>query len=372
MQYLTRFLICATLSVALLISSMLIGETIAASTNESLSGWEKRIPGRPVVLSYEPTDDLRRHCPDFVGELEDRGVRGGFTPECEARLDDRFFDEIPPLMPFEAKDNRITWRYAFDQPMLKRKIVLDALSNPECLKVPEGAAQEDLAERCRVDAIADYAVLKYQCGSGFYRMRGRIENGIELPWWYVFPFERLYDNESYWRKRWGIERAYFQYAWITAKCAGLPSAALASLRVFENTMEFGGEPAVGEENWWWAEQGFEAYELMGVAQQLSSNFARTKYGYETRTLSVWQRVQPLMAELIQIKDPGVYSNAAEEKAARLKHFISASTWMRLRRTDVNESWLQKQIGEYTNEELEEAGAAATEMMTNQEVGTNWQ
>ena len=364
MSYLTRLSSFALLMIASATTSVLLA-------NEGFERWEKRIPGHPVAISYESTHDLHRHCPDFLGPLEERGVLGGFTPECEAHLDELYFDEIPPLMPFEATDQRITWRYVFDRPWAKRRLVLDALANPTCLLVQDQIASNHLVEDCRVDAIADYAVLKYQCASGYYRIRGRIKNGIELPWWYVFPLERFFDNESYWRKRSGIERAYFRYAWVAAKCAGLANDILPSLRIFESTLDIGGEPASGEEGWWWAEQGYEAYQLMGVADRLFDNLTRTKYGYKMETLSVWQRVQPVMAELIQIKSFGSSTNAAEEKTARLKHFIAAQTWIKKRRTNVNEDWLLEQIGDYSDEELAQAAEEATVMMSKQGVGTAW-
>ena len=226
MPHLTRLSVVAAHIVAMTTISVTLAD-------DGFERWETRRIGYPIALSYEPTTDLHRHCPDFVGPLEERGVRGGFTPDCEARLDEEFIDEVPPLMPFEAKDDRITWRYVFQYPLAKRRLVLDAFAIPECLSSSENIPTDDLAERCRVDAIADYAVLKYQCGGSYYGNRERIAAGVDLPWWYVNPIDRLFDNESYWQKRSGIERAYFRYAWITAKCAGLPDGALASLGVFE-------------------------------------------------------------------------------------------------------------------------------------------
>lgn len=345
--------------------------TSVAFANEEFQRWERRIPGHAVMFNNEPTDDLHRHCPDFVGPLAERGVRGGFTPDCEARLDEQYFDEVPPLMPFEAKDNRITWRYVFDLPEAKRWRTLDALSKPQCLSMPDDMAPADLAEQCRVDAIADYAVLKYQCAGDYFGTRGRIANGTESPWWYTYRLERLLDNETYWLKRWGVERAYFRYAWITAKCAGLPDGVLASLGVFENTMDFGGAPAPGEEDWWWAEQGFEAFQLMGIAERLFANLSRTKYGQATETLSIWQRVEPVMAELIQIKHQSTVLDTPESKPVRLKHYIAAQTWIKKRREQVNEAWLLEQIGDFSDEELAQAAAEATAMMNKQGVGTTW-
>lgn len=345
--------------------------TSVLSADEGFDRWEKRISGHPVVFSNESTLDLHRHCPNFVGPLEERGVRGGFTPECEEKLNELYLDEIPPLMPFEATDNRITWRYIFDRPQVKRTLVLDALSNPECLSTSDDVALDGLAEICRADAIADYAVLKYQCGGDYYGIRSRIANGIDMPWWYSYPLERLFNNESYWRKRSGIERAYFRYAWITAKCAGLPDGVLASLDVFDDIKELSGNPTPGEENWWWAEQGFEAFQLMGIAERLFNNVSRTKYGQDTETLSNWQRVEPVMAELLQVKHQGAVSNVAESKSTRLKHYIAARTWMKKRRTAVDEDWLLEQVGEFSEEELAQAAEKATAMMNNQGVGTSW-
>lgn len=339
---------------------------------EEFERWEKRIQGTLVYwVIYKSTEDLHRHCPDFVGALAERGVRGGFTPECEERLDKEFSDRVPRFMPFHASDNRITWRYVFDQPQLKRSLVLDALAKQECRSIPDNTDINELAEHCRVDAIADFAVLKYQCAGNYHGIRGRIDEGIELPWWYVYPLERLFDNESYWRKRWGIENGYFLYAWIAAKCAGLPDGVLASLGVFEDTMEISGYPEPGNEDWWWAEQGFEAFQLMELADRLVDNLTHTKYGYETDTLSDWQRVQPVMAELLQIKDPGEHSSAEEETVVRLKHFVAAQTWMEKRRTPVNEDWLLEQVGEFSDEELAQAAEEATAMMNKQGVGTTW-
>ena len=329
-----------------------------------------RIPGTPAYWSGESTDEFHLNCPGLDKPVAERGVLGGFSEQCESRLNQKFLDEIPLLIPFTAQDSTLTWRYVLDDPLGKRNIVLDTLDDTNCMSPNEQAIGNELASRCNAAVIADYAVLKYRCAGGFYWLASRFKDGIDYPWT-LNLLERLFDSDSYWQKRWGIENAYFRHAWIAAKCAKVPEKALASLGVFENTMRFGGRPESGEEGWWWVEQGFEAYQLMGVADRLSSNFVRTEYGYESNTLSQWQRIEPVMAELLQIKDPGIYSSEAEVKAARLKHFIAASTWLRMRRANVSESWLHEQIGEYTNEELEQAGAAATEMMTNQEVGTNW-
>lgn len=342
----------------------------AISASDGYPQWESRIPGRPVAISYEPPDELRRHCAHFAGPLEKREVREGFTPDCETKLDEQFLDEIPPLMPFEATDNRLTWRYVFDQPMDKRRIVLDALAKPECLSVPNTIALEVLAEQCRADAIADYAVLKYKCAGDYYNTRLLMKYQSDFPWHYVYSLDRLFNNESYWQQRRAVENGYFRYAWLAAKCAGFPNDVLASLGVIENTMDFGGQPLPGDEGWWWIEQGYEAYYLMGVADRLSLKLVRTEYGYDPESISTWQRVKPVTAELFKVKNPGYHSDANLERAQRLKHFIAASTWMKIRRTVlVSEEWLLEQIEKFSDEELIQAANEATAMMDKQETDT---
>ena len=302
-----------------------------------------RRPGRIAHWSDESTRDLHRHCPALHKPLAERGVRDGFTSRCEARLDQRFLDEVPILMPIAAEQNTLTWRHALDDPLGKRSIVLDVLADPQCQVADDDVY--DLAQRCRADVVADYAVLKYKCASGFYRVRGRIEHGIREPW----------DSNV----------AHFRHAWHAAKCAGVPAEALASLNVFPDSMAFLGEPAPGEERWWWAEQGFEAYQLMGIADRLAAHITRTDYGYEPEDISTWQRVQPVMAEVLKVKDPGRYETLAARKAARLKHVVATLFWMRVRRVDVDTAWLFRQVGDYTQDEYDQATENAEAMMTRQ-------
>lgn len=329
----------------------------------SASSTAERRPGRPADWSGESTEDFHRHCPGFDKAIARRGVRGGFTPLCEMRLDQRFLDEVPLLTPLTAEHNTLTWRHVFDDPLRKRQLVIETLANPAC-RVAVGETRHDLADRCNADALADYAVLKYKCASGLYRIGRRIDRGIAYPLFFDLR-DRLFDSDSYWRKRWGVENAYFRHAWIAAKCAGVPPRALASLGAFDDSMEFGGRPRPGEEHWWWAEQGFEAYQLMGVADRLASHLARTGYGYERADISTWQRVQPVMAEVLRVKDPGRYASSSEEKMARLKHAIATSTWARIRRIDIDDSWLYGLVGEFTPEEFERATAEADGMMAKQ-------
>lgn len=323
-----------------------------------------RRPGRSPDWSAESTEDLHRHCPGFGEPVAQRGVRGAFTTQCEARLDQRFLDEVPPLMPFTAEDNTLTWRHVFHDPLGKRQLVLDTLTDPVCQPAVDGEIRHDLHARCHADAVADYAVLKYKCASGLFRIGSRIASGIGDAALFN-PSDPPRDMDEYWRQRWAVENGYFRHAWMAAKCAGIPEAALASLGAIPNAMEFGGKPAPGEEHWWWAEQGFEAYQLMGVADRLASHLSRTEYGYEPAEISVWQRVQPVMAEVLKVKDPGRYQSSADEKIARLKHALVTSQWAWIRQTDIDDTWLYGQVGEFTEEEKARATKAAEAMMAKQ-------
>ena len=326
---------------------------------------EARMPGVPPHWSGESTEDFHANCPGFDEPTAERGIRGGFTRQCETRLDQKFLNEIPLLTPITANDSTLTWRHVFDEPLTKRKIVLEALNDPTCRSDNLSTDANEVEQLCNAAEIADFAVLKFKCGGNISDIQRFIANGISYPWW-LNLYHRVFESDTYWQRRWGVENAYFRHAWIAAKCAGVPKEAFESLGVFENTMVFGGAPQPGEEHWWWAEQGFEAYKLMEIAGRLSSNLTRTEYGYEPESISSWQRVQPVMAELLKFKDPGNYSNAAEEKKARLKHFIAIKTWMKIRRTEVSENWLLEQVGEFSDEELNQAADDANSMMAKQE------
>lgn len=331
---------------------------------------EARTVGTHANWDGESTEDLHLNCPDFLEPLAERGVRGGFTAQCEAILDQRFGEEMVAWAPIYAKDRTLTWRYVFDEPLTKRRIVLDSLGDPDCTTSDNHPIGDELVEKCNANAIADFAALKYECSAGLPSIHRFIKDGFEVPD-YLSVVERIFDNDSYWEKRWRLEYAFFRQAWIAAKCAGLPEKALDSLDVIENTMNLGGSPAPGEEDWWRVEQGFEAYQLMGIAARLSSNLARSEYGYERETLSSWQRIHPVMAELLKVKDPGEYPSAEEEKAARLKHYIAASTWIRMKQAKVNRDWLLRQVGEFSDEELAQAADEAATMMAKQGVGETW-
>ena len=331
---------------------------------------EERTPGISTNWPGDSTEDMHHNCPGFLDPLAERGLRGGFTTQCEAILDQKFLDQILPWTPIYAKDHTITWRYVLDHPLAKRKIVLATLDDPACVFTGDHPTSDELADRCNANVIADYAALKYACTGGLPRVLRFIENGFEVPS-YLSTFERIFDSDSYWEKRWRLEYGYYRHAWVAAKCDGIPDEAFVSLGEFENTMNLGGSPATGEEDWWWIEQGSEAYQLMRVADRLSNNLTRTEYGYERKNLSSWQLVDPVIVELLKVKNPGAYSNTAEEKAARLKHFIAALTWIKMKQVDVDQNWLLRQIGEFSDEDLEQAANDANAMMAKQGVGKTW-
>ncbi len=338
-----------------------------ATENVATSTSEERKAGTYVVWPGNSTEEIHSSCPGFLEPLDERGLRGGFTQQCESRLDQEFLEKIPMAMPIYVKDSSLTWRHVFDEPFVKRRIVLDTLGDSNCTTPSNQPDGDDLVDRCNAHMIADYAVLKYMCTGGLFRIRKFIEDGYEASR-YLSTFERIFDRGSYWQKRWRQEYLYFHHAWIAAKCAGVPREALASLGVNEDAIELRREGSTpGEDHWWRIEQSFEAYQLIGVAAQLSGNLTRTEYGYEKKARRAWQLVDPVMAELMKVKDPGDYPSAAEEKAARLKHFIAASTWIERTQVDVSQDWLLKQIGDFSANELSQAAEDALEMMAKQGV-----
>lgn len=343
---------------------------LTASEYAQVSENEDRTSGTFTNWSGDSTEDLHVNCPGFLEPIAERGVRGGFTQQCEATLDQEFLNQLLPWTPIYAKDSTLTWRHVLDKPLAKRKTVLATLRDPVCMETGNRQSGDDLVDRCNANVVADYAALKYQCAGGLPNVLRFIESGFEVPS-YLSVFDRIFDNDAYWEKRWRLEYAFFRYAWTAAKCASVPKEALASLGVFENTMKFGGNPAPGEEDWWWAEQGSEAYQLMAVADKLSTNLVRTKYRYERKNLSSWQLIDPVMAELLKVKNPGDFQSLSEEKAVRLKHFIAASTWIKMKQVDVDKNWLHRQIGEFSDEELTQAAEEATAMMNKQGVGETW-
>ena len=66
---------------------------------------------------------------------------------------------MPPFPP----STPITWCQVYADPAAMRRIVADALRNPEC-RVAEGQVRLDLREVCAADAIARLAILQQQCG----------------------------------------------------------------------------------------------------------------------------------------------------------------------------------------------------------------
>ena len=335
-----------------------------ATENAQMSPNEPRKAGTYVVWPGDSTEEINLRCPGFLEPLTERGVRGGFTEQCESRLDQEFLGKIPIAMPIHANDSTLIWQYVFDEPLVKQKIVLKTLADPNCMITEVRSSGDELVDRCRVNTIADYAVLKYMCTGALFRIHKFIEDGYD-PSRYLSAFERLFDNDSYWKKRWRQEYLFYHHGWIAAKCAGVPQEAFVSLGMLDDTTELREIPTPGEDDWWWIEQGIEAYRLLGVVDRLSSNLVRAEYGYKKETLTSWQAVDPIMAEFIKVNNPGDYPHTAEAKAARLKHFIAASTHIKIWQANIDQDWLLKQVGEFSDDELTQAAEDATEMMSKQ-------
>ncbi len=310
-----------------------------APTNDS-AGWE----------------DIYGLCSPLAEPMAHRlSARGGLTPACEAALDRQLLDTSPSHMPIAASDGSLYWREVFSSPLEKRDRAERTLLTRSCANA--GAD-------CDLDALASFGVLKYQCAGKRYEMLRHIEAGIHE------VVERaglgdLADNTVYWQRRTEVEKGYYRAAWLAAKCAAIPQGVLASFvpegrnsafpsrdprlkPKISNTAPVGHEPAPGQEGWWWAEQAWEAYQLMTYAAGLdqihrAGRLTGSPYKYGAPEPNSWQRDDPLLAEIVQLKwwkNPG----PGDHRNARLVHAFLAATWATAQGVVLDRQWLARQVG----------------------------
>ena len=301
---------------------------------------------------------------------------GGFTAECEAALDRRFLDTVPSSVPVLARDDSLTWRHVFSAPSRSREKSLQVLT----------AQCREATRECDVHALAAFAVLKYQCGGRRYSMLQRIGPGI----YEVIAraaLDDLADNAEYWRRREDIETAYYRTAWLAAKCDAIPDGVLTSFVDAGRTSAFpradpripprivdvapvGHHPRPGQQGWWWAEQAWEAYQLMryasAVDQLHADRYVSFRYEYGRPDPNSWQGADPLLAEIVQLKrwrdpvDRGKYRNN------RLRHAYLASIWADAQDVVLDRKWLFAQIGDpVTEKEWQRARRDAGQLLRAQ-------
>ena len=281
-------------------------------------------------------------------------VRGGFTPACEAALDRQFTDTPPAAMPIAARDGSLTWREVFSSPSENREKADGALRT-RCPNVERD---------CDLGALAAFAVLKYQCGGRRSEMLRHIGPGIHEAVERA-DLEGLADNTVYWRRRAEVERAYYRTAWLAAKCAAVPHGVLASFVPEGRTSAFpssdprvqptivnvtpvGHEPEPGQEGWWWAEQAWEAYQLLRYAAAVdqvrgAGRFIPSQYEYGPPKPGSWQRDDPLLAEIVKLK--WLKNPLFEHDRERLVlHAYLAATWATGQNLVLDREWLSTEVG----------------------------
>ena len=242
------------------------------------------------------------------------------------------------------------------------------------------------AEPCDLDAMAAFAILKYQCGGRRNAMRRRIDPGIHMVVEQA-GLDNLADNTDYWRRRTEVERGYYRNAWLAAKCDDLPQGALASFVAEGDTTAFPSDPRLppriynarstahdplpGEEGWWWAEQAWEAYGLMSRAYAVDRSSGRRRFGpihyeYGAPARGSWQHLDPLLAEIVQLKRWGLPIEWEESRRPRLDHAYLATIYAAAQGLSLDRNWLAAQIGPPISEaEWDEAGRRAEQFLRAQ-------
>ena len=140
-----------------------------------------------------------------------------------AALEARYADEaaglryisMPPPFP---PSTSITWREVYADPAATRRIVADALRNPEC-RVPEGQVRPDLGEVCAADAMTRFAILQQQCGTILLKHN----SDADRQWVWEEVSSRIENNKSldfdeYHRRRTNLDEDEFWGEWHVRKC----------------------------------------------------------------------------------------------------------------------------------------------------------
>ncbi len=337
---------------------------------------------QPDQMSVAEVADLGNYCPDLRAPLAERlSPLGGFTPACEAALDRRYLD-LTPVMPITAGNGSFTWRRIFAQPLEKRRKTIKALQH-SC-EFNDGTSSES-EDACDLNTLAEFGLLKYQCGGRQFHMLNRITPGIAAAVAEA-ELDGTADNFLYWERRWEVEDGYYRNAWLAAKCARIPEAALGSLVPEDeqsafpgprgappwiaNVRSFRGTPESGQEGWWWAEQVWEATQIMAYAfardQRHQQQLAMAAYSYTVLEPGSSQQEHPLQAEIVQLKRRGAWQPSWEtNRPTRLMHAYMALVWASAMQIDLDRNWLFAQVGRFSQEEWENAKGDAHRIMDAQ-------
>lgn len=340
------------------------------------SGQEPQISSPPNP-ALSPWADIYHLCQGLAAPLTDRlSVLTGFTTDCEAALDRHFLQQSPTSVPLVARDGSLTWAGVFSTPRENRDRAAQAMLR-RC---------SNLKHDCDLDALARFAILKYQCGGKRHQMLGHIRPGVHEVIVRT-DLDKLADNTVYWARRDEVQKTYYQTAWLAAKCASLPDGVLASIvpnhqtshplpnrsdsRATNGPVQLAHDPRSGEEGWWWAEQAWESYRLMRRAsvldQRHEKRFHPFRYEYGPAMLGSWQHQDPLIAEVIQLKQWGTSFEWDENRPQRLVHAYLASIWANGDELVLDSAWISTQVGApITDEEWNTARLTAHRILRAQE------
>lgn len=347
---------------------------VRSTVSSAVDTFERSPPEPSSRADRLDWEDVYRSCHGLAEPLADRlSVRGGFTPSCETALDRLLLDQPPIGVPLAATDGSLVWRRVFSSPIQSREKAEQAMSR-SC---------DEMERDCDLDALASYAILKYQCGGRRYAMRRHIRPGLHQ------VVERaglddLADNTLYWQRRTEVERAYYRAAWLAAKCDDLTHGVLASFVPEGHTSAFPGDarlppriynvtrtahdPGPGEEGWWWAEQAWEAYRLMSrayaVDRRTAGRYGPIHYEYGNLVRDSWQSQDPLLAEIVQLKRWGRPIEWSEGRSRRLDHAYLATIYAAGQGFVIDRNWLSAQIGPpvVSEEEWDEAARRAERLL----------
>ena len=278
-------------------------------------------------------DTLWRLCPSLWGK---------FSDDCMAALEARYVDRPGQLrrfsMPPFPPGTPITWRQVYADPAATRRIVADALRNPQC-RVAEGQVRLDLREVCAADAITRLAILQQQCGviledttdSTAQWLResalSRLENDASL------------DSDEYHRRRTEEDEGGFWGAWHVRKCRAAESTVTAWLPEF---------PAPPEDSDTRIHSGIydQAKYLIPAAARRGSEWALA------RTLGSVAHINA-MAELdLALAYAGRARKVGPESDLYLPYFIAAHHYAQLRGVQRHEMRLP--VGGFTAEQWQAA------------------
>ena len=292
-------------------------------------------------------DTLWRLCPSLWGELSD---------DCMAALEARYADRAAGLRDFDIPplplSTSITWRQVYADPAATRRIVADALRNPEC-RVPEGQVRPDLGEVCAADAMTRFAILQQQCGlillkKGSGASRQRIWESVSSS----IENDKSLDFDEYHRHRTNIDEDEFRGTWHVRKCRAAEPVVRAWLPEFpvpqegpESRTYYEGSMLVISHEMRTYDQGKH---LIPAAARLGSEWALA------RTLDSAAHINAMAEFDLALAYAGRARKVGSESDHYPSYIMVAGFYAHLRGVSLHEFRLPRPKVEFTEEQLQAA------------------